>query len=151
MRRHLLTLGLLVLLGAAAFAGTPRAAELSAVPLPEITRGKGDSCVAETAFMRRNHMNLLRHQRDETLREGIRGARFSLKECVACHTVPGSDGAPVAADDPRFFCTACHLYAAVRIDCFECHASRPETSGQAHAPGELGASDALSMVGRDWR
>ena len=142
MRRRLLTLGLLVLLAAAAFAGTLRAAELSAVPLPEITKGKGEACVAETDFMRRNHMNLLRHQRDETLREGIRGARFSLKECVACHAVPAADGTPVGADDPRFFCSACHEYAAVRIDCFECHASRPEGAG---------TNSALSMVGRDWK
>ncbi len=143
--RRLLILGLLALLGVAAFAGTLRAAELSAVPRPEITRGKGESCVAETGFMRRNHMDLLRHQRDQTLREGIRGARFSLRDCVACHAVPGVDGVPVTADDPRFFCTACHRYAAVRIDCFECHASRPEAAGQAHATG------ALSMIGRDWR
>ncbi len=145
MRWRLGTLGLLALLAAAAFAGAPRAAELSAVPLPEITKGKGESCVAETGFMRRNHMNLLDHQRDETLREGIRGAPFSLKECVACHAVPGVDGTPVAADDSRHFCSACHQYAAVRIDCFECHASRPETPGQARAAG------ALFMVGRDWK
>ncbi len=139
VRRLLLTLGLLALLGAAAFAGTLRAAELSAVPRPEITRGKGESCVAETGFMRRNHMDLLRHQRDETLREGIRTTRFSLKSCVACHAVPGPDGTPVGADDPRFFCTACHQYTAVRIDCFECHASRPEAAG------------ARPMIGRDWK
>ena len=145
MPRRLLTLGLLALLAAAAFARAPQAAcaaELSAVPLPEISKGKGESCVAETDFMRRNHMDLLRHQRDETLREGIRGARFSLKGCVDCHAVPGADGTPVGADDPRFFCTACHLYTAVRIDCFECHASRPQAAG---------VSGALSMVGRDWK
>ncbi len=145
MSRRLVTLGLLALLGAAAFAGAPRAAELSAVPLPEITKGKGESCVAETGFMRRNHMNLLSHQRDETLRQGIRGARFSLRECVACHAVPDAEGSAVKATDPRHFCTACHLYAAVRIDCFECHASRPE------APDRAGANGALSMIGRDWK
>ncbi len=146
MRRRLLTLGLMALLAAAAFAGAPRAAELSAVPLPEITKGKGESCVAETGFMRRNHMNLLGHQRDQTLREGIRGARFSLKECVACHAVPGADGTPVAADDSRHFCSACHQYTAVRIDCFECHASRPQSAG-----GVAGTTGALSMIGRDWK
>ncbi len=145
MRRRLTTLGLLFLLVAAAIATPLGAAELSAVPLPEITKGKGESCVAETGFMRRNHMNLLRHQRDETLRKGIRGARFSLKECVACHAVPGADGVPVAADDSRHFCSACHQYTAVRIDCFECHASRPE------APDRAGANGALSMIGRHWK
>jgi hypothetical protein len=146
---RLATFGLLALLGAAALAGTPRAAESSEVPLPAITKGKGEACVAETGFMRRNHMDLLRHQRDQTLREGIRGARFSLKECVACHAVPGADGTPVGADDPRFFCTACHQYTAVRIDCFECHASRPEAPGQARAANATGgANSALAMVGR---
>ncbi len=140
-----LVMGLVVLTGAP-WGGAIQAAcaaELSAVPLPEITRGKGESCVAETGFMRRNHMDLLRHQRDQTLREGIRGARYSLKECVACHAVPGSDGTPVTADDSRHFCSACHLYTATRIDCFECHASRPEVAG--------GPASALSMVGRDWK
>jgi NADPH-dependent glutamate synthase beta subunit-like oxidoreductase len=131
-------LGLLALLGVAAFAPPSQTAELSGVPLPEITKGKG----------RRNHMKLLDHQRDETLREGIRGLRFSLKECVACHAVPGADGTPVAAGDSRHFCSACHLYTAVRIDCFECHASRPEAPAQARAPNP---TRALSMIGRDWK
>ena len=69
----------------------------SGVPYPAITRGKGESCVAETDFMRRNHMNLLAHQRDATMRRGIRTMRFSLKECVACHAVPGPEGTPVGA------------------------------------------------------
>ena len=127
------------------------AAEDSRLPLPAITRGKGESCVAETDFMRRNHMNLLTHQRDETLRRGIRTTRFSLKSCVACHAVPGPDGTPVGADDPRFFCTSCHEYTAVRIDCFECHASRPEAAGQARRTGATGATGAMAMVGRDWK
>ena len=123
----------------------------SRVPYPDIPRGKGELCVTETDFMLRNHMNLLGHQRDQTLREGIRGARFSLKGCVDCHAVPGADGTPVGAGDPRFFCTACHLYTAVRIDCFECHASRPEAPGQARAPDATGATGVLAMVGRDWK
>ncbi len=149
-------IGLTLVMGLAALTGAPWggavqgacAAEDSRVPLPVITKGKGESCVAETDFMRRNHMNLLSHQRDETLRRGIRTTRFSLKECVACHAVPGPDGTPVGADDPRFFCTACHEYTAVRIDCFECHASRPKAPGQIRGTGATGA---LSMVGRDWK
>ncbi len=125
---------------------TACAAGDSRVPLPAITRGKGESCVAETDFMRRNHMTLLAHQRDETMRRGIRMTRISLKKCVACHAVPGPHGTPVGADDPRFFCTACHQYTAVRIDCFECHASRPKAPGQARGTGATGD---LSLVGRD--
>ncbi len=156
MRRGATIAALAAFLALGALTGAPggganqgaSAAEASAVPYPVITRGKGESCVVETDFMRRNHMNLLVHQRDETMRRGIRTTRFSLKECVACHAVPGPDGTPVGADDPRFFCTSCHEYTAVRIDCFECHASRPEAPAQARAPNATGA---LSMVGRDWK
>ena len=55
------------------------------VPAPP--KGKGDKCVADTDFMRRNHMTLLEHQRDRTVQEGIRTDRFSLKKCLTCHAV----------------------------------------------------------------
>ena len=34
------------------------------------------------------------------------------------------DGAAVAAA-PGDFCLSCHSYAAVKIDCFECHSGKP--------------------------
>ena len=94
--------------------------------LPEIPMGQGDSCVEDTDFMRRNHMDLLQHQRDETMKEGIRGKPYSLKECLSCHAVNGPDAIPVTVSSPQHFCRSCHDYAAVSIDCFQCHASRPE-------------------------
>lgn len=94
--------------------------------LPVIPMGQGDSCVEDTDFMRRNHMDLLEHQRDETMKEGIRGKPYSLKECLSCHAVNGPDAIPVTASSPKHFCRSCHDYAAVSIDCFQCHASRPE-------------------------
>jgi cytochrome c len=70
---------------------------------------------------------LLRHQRDRTVRDGVRGARVSLAACVECHA---GKGAGVAAGSvvgsPEAFCESCHRYAAVKLDCFECHRSRPE-------------------------
>lgn len=93
---------------------------------PDIPKGQGESCVADTDFMRRNHMDLLKHQRDETMLQGIRSEPYSLKDCVACHAVNGADGVPVTATSPEHFCRSCHDYAAVKIDCFECHASRAE-------------------------
>lgn len=96
----------------------------SDVPRPDIPKGQGEQCVADTDFMRRNHMDLLKHQRDETMLQGIRSEPYSLKECVACHAVNGADGVPVTATSPKHFCRSCHDYAAVKIDCFECHASR---------------------------
>ncbi len=116
--RHLIAAAIL-LAAAGAEAG-------DGVPLPSISRGQGEKCVADTDFMRRNHMNVLLHERDETVHDGVRGERFSLKECIACHAVPGPDSVPVTAASPKHFCRECHDYAAVTIDCFECHASRPE-------------------------
>ena len=96
------------------------------VPSPRIPRGQGEHCVADTQFMRRNHMTLLMHQRDETVRQGIRGKQYSLQECINCHVVEGAQARPVTITSPQHFCRSCHDYAAVKIDCFECHASRPQ-------------------------
>ena len=84
---------------------------------PKFKIERGEACVAPTGEMRRDHMEFLLHQRDRTLREGVRTTRFSLKSCVDCHasretgSVLGKDG----------FCASCHAYASVSIDCFECH------------------------------
>ena len=85
-------------------------------------------CVEPTEFMRRNHMELLKHQRDETTLKGVRSERYSLKECLSCHVVYGADATPVTTASPAHFCRSCHDYAAVSIDCFQCHASRPEAA-----------------------
>jgi predicted CXXCH cytochrome family protein len=106
------------------------------VPLPVILKGKGEACVAKTAYMRRNHMNELGHQRDETTRRGIRTKRFSLKECVTCHARPATRGGYLSVNDPGQFCRSCHDYAAVRIDCFDCHAARPEGGQNRRATAE---------------
>ena len=95
--------------------------------LPVIPMGQGESCVKDTDFMRRNHMELLKHQRDETTLRGVRSEQLSLKECLSCHAVYGPDAVAVTVADPGHFCRSCHDYAAVSIDCFQCHASRPET------------------------
>lgn len=109
----------------------------SGVPMPVIPMGLGDSCVKDTDFMRRNHMDMLKHQRDETMLKGIRVEQYSLKECISCHAVNGPDSIPVTVASPQHFCRSCHDYAAVSIDCFQCHASRPE-------PGDLSANPGLS-------
>ncbi len=71
--------------------------------------------------MRRMHMAFLKHQRDDTVRGGIRGAKYSLKGCIDCHaSVKTASVAKVETN----FCVSCHTYAAVTIDCFECHTSK---------------------------
>ena len=92
-------------------------------PLPVIERAAaGTQCVEPTETMRRSHMDLLKHQRDDTVHGGIRGAKHSLKGCIECHA--GRTTMSVAKA-PGDFCVACHSYAAVKIDCFECHSSKP--------------------------
>jgi predicted CXXCH cytochrome family protein len=127
LRRTFLMMLMLVLVGMTSLASA--AEEQSAGNgglLPVIPMGQGDSCVEDTDFMRRNHMDLLQHQRDETMKEGIRDKPYSLKECLSCHAVNGPDAIPVTVSSPQHFCRSCHDYAAVSIDCFQCHASRPE-------------------------
>jgi len=120
-RRYAMAMGAVTL---ASLVGLTAAA--GDVPYPDIPKGQGEACVEDTDFMRRNHMSLLMHQRDDTMRKGIRSEQHSLKECLDCHAVPGSDSIPVTVEDPKHFCRSCHDYAAVKIDCFQCHASRPE-------------------------
>ena len=90
-------------------------------PVIEAARA-GTQCIADPATMRRDHPAMLEHQRDQTVRGGIRGAKASLKGCIDCHASPVT--ASVAKTETNF-CVSCHAYAAVRIDCFDCHATKP--------------------------
>jgi hypothetical protein len=103
------------------------------VPLPEISKGQGDSCVRPTDDMRKNHMEYIKHHRDETMYRGIRTTQDSLKQCVTCHAVKDEQGNYVRIDDDRHFCETCHEYAAVSIDCFQCHTDTPKDS-DIHEP-----------------
>jgi len=94
--------------------GNPRA---GGVAKPVVKIAQGDACVAPTEEMRRDHMKLLLHQRDRTMRQGLREPRFSLKGCVECHASRDT-GSVLGAEG---FCASCHAYASVRMDCFECH------------------------------
>jgi len=106
-------------------------------PGPVIPKGKGDHCVADTDFMRRNHMDLIVHQRDETVIRGIRDEPFSLVECVDCHAQQNARNEPVRVDAEGQFCASCHAYVAVKIDCFGCHAAVPDVDN----PKKVGSVD----------
>ncbi len=93
---------------------------------PIIPKGKGEQCVADTDFMRRNHMDLIVHQRDETVIRGIRDEPFSLAECVDCHVQTDANAKPIRIDAEGQFCSSCHTYVAAKIDCFGCHAAVPD-------------------------
>jgi hypothetical protein len=103
-----------------AFAGATR---------PAIKIENPGQCIAPAEEMRRNHMEMLKHQRDRTVRQGIRGEKASLDECIRCHagrttgTVLGKDG----------FCQECHSYAAVKLDCWDCHQPKVDARKTAGA------------------
>ena len=89
---------------------------------PVIEKARGGECVDLPEVMRRMHPELLKHQRNETVHRGVRDTRSSLKGCVECHAGAASNSVATAKTD---FCVSCHTFAAVKVDCFECHASRP--------------------------
>jgi len=95
---------------------------------PLIPKAHGERCVAETDFMRRNHMDLIIHQRDDTVVRGIRDEPFSLVECVDCHAQKDANNKPIRVDAKEQFCASCHDYVAVKIDCFGCHAAVPDSA-----------------------
>ncbi len=107
------------------------AGDSAGVPKPVIQKAKGEQCVEDTEFMRKNHMKVLTHQRDKTVHEGIRTKQHSLKNCIECHATPNEKGERSVLGKDNF-CQSCHSYAAVKVDCFQCHSSKPEGSGAVH-------------------
>ena len=122
--RRWLAAGWLLLACVGAEASNPGAPQTQGqVPQPVIEAARGGQCVEDSAFMRRNHMQLLKHQRSDTLRGGIRTGKYSLKACVDCHASQTTNSVNASSTN---FCQSCHAYAAVKLDCFDCHTSKPQ-------------------------
>ena len=120
-----------------------------------------DACVAPTAEMRRYHMEYLKHDRVETVRQGVRGLKNSLADCVDCHAAKDGNGGYLSINADGQFCDRCHNYMAVTLACFQCHRKTPadqdassaktSTGNQGHAFGLLldrGESAALTAEER---
>jgi predicted CXXCH cytochrome family protein len=75
--------------------------------------------------MRREHMDLLRHDRDQAVRLGLHQPGRGLKDCIGCHARRDEAGRAVPVSEPSHFCVGCHQSAAVTLDCFTCHRSTP--------------------------
>ncbi len=102
---------------------------------PKLDIGKGGQCVEDPKIMRTEHMKRIIHQRDMTVRKGIRGSKYDLTNCVECHA---SEKNHSVIGSNENFCQGCHAYAAVKIDCFECHSSKPR---EFMKPSEFAAEE----------
>lgn len=155
--RHIIFGGIVAvaagLLAATAVNAADNAGAMSKRIGPTVKTYRGDKCVEDTEFMRRNHMKLILHQRDETMHKGIRTEKYSLKNCVNCHADPKTNS--VLGKDG--FCESCHVFASVSIDCFSCHSSAPEKEipprrASGTMPGlidAMHASAVLNHIGKD--
>ncbi|WP_020560439.1 hypothetical protein [Thiofilum flexile] len=105
-------------------------------------KAKAAQCVEPTADIRKNHMAYLMQHRDATVLAGIRSKQYSLVECINCHVDPKrADGSAVHYEDRDHFCASCHTYVGVKIDCFQCHADRPELANQTNYQHKLGSAE----------
>ena len=98
------------------------------MPFPTVHEPSDESlkCIQPEEEMRRNHMNYIMHQRDLTMHQGIRTETDSLAKCIDCHVEPNDKGEIAGIESEEHFCNACHQYTSVQIDCFQCHADRPQ-------------------------
>ena len=125
--------------------------------LPEVPKASGEAHAEGSEYWRKNHMEMMRHDRDLTLRMGEREIEASLKGCFDCHAAKDDRGQYVTVQSENHFCRVCHDYAAVKVDCFMCHRSTPDgvdehaISGESHAlmsrPENEGEGDAEAIAG----
>ncbi|MEA3277939.1 MAG: sulfur reduction protein DsrJ [Pseudomonadota bacterium] len=109
-----------------------------------------ENCVEPTDFMRRNHMEVIQHQRDETVHNGIRSTQHSLAGCIECHVSYEAESTPVPVDSEGQFCETCHNFAAVGVNCFGCHATVPaltdrEAAAEVASRADLGWHPPITM------
>lgn len=104
-----------------AFAGSPEN-----IPPPKGKYSEDTVCVEPVEIMRRQHFEYILDHRDKTVVEGIRTKKYSLIGCIDCHITPNAQGEYARYSEETHFCASCHQFTAVTIDCFQCHADRPE-------------------------
>jgi hypothetical protein len=127
-RTRLVVIGLVGVLSALAV----QAEEVGGFVLESSKAAQLDNCVEPTEYMRRNHMELIRHQRDTTVYGGIRSTKHGISGCVNCHVGYDENAEPLPVNGDHQFCAACHDYAAVTLNCFDCHATVPKGESWNH-------------------
>jgi hypothetical protein len=72
-------------------------------------------------------MEMLKHQRDRTLRARASAASRPRSTPASCHASKKTGSVLGSKEN---FCQSCHSYAAVKLDCWDCHqpkaGSRPQ-------------------------
>ena len=106
------------------------AASIADVTLPSYPKGKGKYCVEPTDVMRRDHFEYLMHHRQSSVHLGVRTKKHSLVGGGDCHASKADDGTYISVNKAGQFCRRCHVYTAVKIDCFSCHAAVPDAVGK---------------------
>ncbi len=106
------------------------------MPKPVVAIAAPGKCVEDTQYMLRNHMDLLKHHRDVTVHEGVRTTQHSLAHCVTCHADKETGR---VTGGKEAFCEGCHRYAAIKLDCFECHSDRASRKSAAATAASVGA------------
>ncbi len=120
------------------------AGELTGGLGPQIPKATGQPHPEGNAYMRRWHMSMMKHDRDLTMYNGDRGIGASIGKCFECHAVRDEASTPVTFANSRHFCRACHDFAAVKIDCFDCHRSTPE--GVEEPPSHAAVSGSITPL-----
>lgn len=131
--KKIISIGVAALLPLAAYADSL----LPVVPKAKKNFNDTTLCVESVEDMRERHMEFILHQRNETMRKGDRAGKYSLEECIECHNAPAEDGKVASAETPEHFCSSCHTYTAVQIDCFSCHSDKPENTQYRHSLSEM--------------
>lgn len=122
---------LVVLVGLTALPMLSNAGDLGPVtPKAKENASEKTKCIRPVTEMRKNHMEFLKHKRDATMREGVRTKADSLVECIDCHVTPNDKGEYARIGEDGHFCSSCHNYAGVNIDCFDCHSDLPEDAAK---------------------
>ena len=98
----------------------------SDIPPPKQKYSEETVCVEPVEIMRKQHFEFMLEHRDDTVIDGIRTKKHSLNECIDCHITANTQGEFARYSEDTHFCASCHQYVAVNIDCFQCHADRPE-------------------------
>lgn len=126
IRKNCLFLELLFSFAICSLLVTVFAEETAEIPPPKGNYNDVTLCVEPVDIMRKQHFEFILDHRDRTVIEGIRTTQYSLIACIDCHITPNAQGEYARYSEETHFCANCHQFTAVNIDCFQCHADRPE-------------------------